>query len=270
MHQLPTVPALGLNLAIPRDRVQRLIEVQIAKGAELIKERAASREIMEQLKKRSWDWTLETCNALKEGFASDAVSSWFASNVFFEPSLKFDDFERDLDEFPLVVRGKIERLQGLHKILHVVPEPPCDQFIAAQWHPRIYKAAWRPFELAQFGGAINAATKELEDTIKEYTAGNIQENGAALVKAAFDPETGILYDKEGPPTDNQGVTDLLAGYMERYHGMPPNAVIDGLSTARVLSLASYLQYVLDSKKPKREETEEKSDAPPFEFEFLKD
>src|ERR1017187_5236085 len=120
MNQLPAVPALGLTLAIPRERIQRMLEAQIAKGAALIREKAASEAVMAQLKKYSWDWTLETCNVLKEGFSSDAVSLWFSSNVFFEPSLKLNDFERDLDEFPLVIRGKMERLYGLNKVLLVI------------------------------------------------------------------------------------------------------------------------------------------------------
>jgi len=266
MNQLPAVPALGLMLAIPRERVQAMLEAQIAKGAELIREKAASPEAMAQLKKRSWDWTLETCNALKESFSSDLVSLWFSSNVFFQPSLKLNDFERDLDEFPPVIRGKIERLYGLNKVLLVIPEPPCGDFVAAQFHPRIYHCAWRPFELGHFGQAINACVKELEDTIKEVVAGNIQESGAALVKQAFDAETGFLCDKEATVAENQGVTDLLAGFMNRYYSMPPNSVLEIQSTARVLSVASYLMYVLDSRKPKKPEKE----VAPVDFEFLKD
>jgi hypothetical protein len=266
MNQLPAVPALGLTLSIPRDRVQRMLETQIAKGSELIREKAASPEVMAQLKKRSWDWTLETVNFLKEAFSSDAVSLYFSSNVFFEPSLKLDDFQRDLDEFPFIIRGKLERLYGFNKTLMVIPEPPCGDFVAAQFHPRIYYAAWRPFELHQFGQAINACVKELEDAIKEVTAGNIQESGAELVKKAFDPEDGLLFDKEGTVAENQGVTELLSGFMTRYHGMPPNSVLDLHSTARVLSLASYLMYTLDLRMPKKPEKQ----AMPVDFEFLKD
>ncbi|MCA9804708.1 MAG: hypothetical protein KC777_22210, partial [Cyanobacteria bacterium HKST-UBA02] len=85
MNQLPAVPALGLTLAIPRDRVKQLLETQINRGGELLQKPAASPEEMEQLKRRKWDWTLETCNALKQGFTTEAVSSFFAANVFFEP-----------------------------------------------------------------------------------------------------------------------------------------------------------------------------------------
>src|SRR5579885_2171371 len=140
MNQLPQIPALGLTLLIPRDQVQRALEAQLAKGAELLRERASSREVMENLKRQLWNWTLETCNILKGCFTSESASTYFASNVFFEPSLKFDDFERDLDEFPPTVRGKLERLHGFIKALPIIPEPPCGDFIGAQLHPKIYQA----------------------------------------------------------------------------------------------------------------------------------
>ena len=54
--------------------------------------------------------------------------------------------------------------------------------------------------------------------------------------------------------------------MERYRGMPPTVVLDLQQTARILALASYLMYVLDTRKPKKEEQEAQ---PEFEFEFLK-
>ena len=226
MNQLPAVPALGLTLAIPRGRVQRMLETQIAKSAESLRERAASREQMEHLKKLSWDWTLATVNVLKECFFGDAAALHFSSQVYFEPSLKFDDFERDLDEFPLTVKGKVDRLHGMLKALPVIPEPPCGDYIAAQFHPRVYNSTWKQFERAQYGLAIASAVQELEDVVKEFTAGNIVEVGAELIRKAFDPEEGPLIDAESSAMDNQGVADLLIGFMERYKGMSPSVVLD--------------------------------------------
>ncbi|MBX9666673.1 MAG: hypothetical protein K2X93_03600 [Candidatus Obscuribacterales bacterium] len=266
MNQLPAVPNLSLTLAVPRDQVQRMLEAQIAKGFDLVKQKADSPQVMEQLKRRLWDWTVETCNHLKTAFESEAVSSFFSANVYFEPSLKFDDFERELDEFPLVVRGKVERLQGLHKVLLVIPEPPRGDYISAQTHQKIYHVCWRPFELAQYGQAIILAVKEIEDTILEFVAGNIQDTGVDLVRKAFDPETGLLYDKESSLLENQSLADLLAGFIGRYRGMPPNSVLEIQFTARVISLASNLMYMLETRRPKKVE----QDAPPIEFEFLKD
>lgn len=289
MNQLPPIPALGLTLSIPRDRVQQGLEVQIHKGGKLVSAPATTPEIMAQLKKANWDWTLETSNLLKEWFASEAVAAHFNANVYFEPSLKMDDFQRDLDEFPHIVRGRIDRLLGLHKVIPVIPEPPCGDFIASQFHPKIYHAAWKPFERAQFGMAINLAVQEIEDEIKLATAGRFQDTGVALVRKAFDPggapvavvgqtleegvppqmtlsEPGPLFDAEYSATENQGVADLLAGFFGRYKGMSPNAVLDYKSVARVLTLASYLMYIMDQRRPKREEKPAESQ---FEFEFLK-
>ncbi|MDZ4834535.1 MAG: TIGR02391 family protein [Candidatus Melainabacteria bacterium] len=266
MNQLPTVPALGLTVSIPKERVQQGLEAQIHKGSKLIAAPATTPEIMAQLKKANWDWTLETSNLLKEWFVSESVAAHFNANVYFEPSLKVDDFQRDLDEFPHIVRGRIDRLLGLHKVAVVIPEPPCGDFIAAQFHPAIYHATWKPYERAQYGQAINLAVQEVEDAIKLATSGSIQETGVALVRKAFDPEGGPLLDAEYSATDNQGVADLLAGFFGRYKGMSPNTVLDPKQVARVLSLASYLMYIMDLRKPKKEDKPAESE---FEFEFLK-
>jgi len=267
MNQLPAVPALGLTLAVPRDRVKQLLETQINRGGELLQRPAATPEEMEQLKRRKWDWTLETCNALKQGFTTEAVSSFFAANVFFEPSLKFNDFERDLEEFPLDVRGRIDRLWGLHKMLMVIPEPPCGEYIAEQFHPRIYQCSWKEFERHHFGQAIANAVQLIEDEIKLAVSGNIQENGVELVRQAFDPEKGPLKDAATTDDDNAGVADLLAGFFGRYKCINEHSILDLPQTARALSLASYLISVVEARKPAKEEP---ADAPPVDFEFLKD
>jgi len=269
MHQLPTVPALGLTLAIPRDKAQHSIETQAHKGSALIRERAATPEIMAQLKRAEWDWTLETSNILKQCFTSEAPALQFAANVYFEPSLKTNDFERDCDEFPHVVKGKLDRLVGLHKVLPMVPEPPCGEFTAAMLHPTIWQVAWKPFERHHFGEAIMHAVKEVEDSVKLAVSGNINDSGVALVRKAFDPEGGILLDPDSSATDNQGVADLLAGFLGRYIGISSNAVLDFNQTARILMMASYLLYAMEERKPKKTEEEEKPADGGFEFEFLK-
>lgn len=289
MNQLPPIPALGLTLSIPKERVQQGLEVQIHKGGKLLSAPATSPEMMAQLKKANWDWALETSNLLKDWFNSEVVAGHFNANVYFEPSLKMDDFQRDLDEFPHIVRGRIDRLLGLHKVIPVIPEPPCGDFIASQFHPKIYHACWKPYERAQYGEAIMLAVQEIEDVIKLATAGRFQESGVALVRKAFDPggapltapgqttedgvpipvafsEPGPLVDPEYSATENQGVADLLAGFFARYKSMTPSSVLDMKHVGRILSLASYLMYTMDQRKPKKEEKPAESQ---FEFEFLK-
>jgi hypothetical protein len=289
MNQLPTVPALGLTVSIPKERVQQGLEAQIHKGTKLLAAPATTPEVMAQMKKANWDWTLETSNLLKEWFVSDLVAAHFNANVYFEPSLKMDDFQRDLDEFPHVVRGRIDRLLGLHKVIPVIPEPPCGDFIASQFHPTIYHATWKAYERAQYGQAIMLAVQEVEDVLKLATAGSIQETGVVLVRKAFDPggapiaiinldaeegavpvttlsEPGPLFDPEYSASENQSVADLLAGFFGRYKGMSPNAVLDPKSVGRVLALASYLMYIMDARKPAKAE---QPAASQFEFEFLK-
>lgn len=302
MNQLPPVPALGLTLAIPRDRVQRALEAEITKGMELIRERVNTQEALDDLKRKNWSWVLSAAEVLRQCFPSETVALYFSSNVYVQPSVKLNDFERELDEFPFLVRGRIDRLRAILTTVPVIPEPPYNDFLTAQFHPRIYKATWRPFELAQYGTAISAAVQEVEDAVKEATVGNIQKTGVELVRLAFNPEAtpgtgapttmaaqmtspgevstvaggtptesgfdlgmpvGPLVDEASSKGDKQGVHDLFAGFMNRYKNLPPNSIFDIHETARILSMASYLVYVVDSRRPK-EEVKEK-----FEFELLK-
>jgi hypothetical protein len=265
MNQPPPVPALGLTLAQPRERVQRALEAEIGKGYSLIKERVSSLEQIDALKRQNWDWTLSACNILKECFTSETVALYFSASVYVQPSLKLDDLERELDEFPHLVGGRIQRLQALLAALPVVPEPPCGDYLSAQFHPRIYRAAWRPFELAQYGPCVAQATQEVEDAVKEATFGNITTTGVELVKEAFDPESGPLSDKEAVAGDNQAICDLFTGFMGRYRNLPPHAVLllEIKGVARILSVASYLMYIVDERKPKEEKEK-------IEFELLKD
>ncbi|MBS1994466.1 MAG: hypothetical protein JSS83_28330 [Cyanobacteria bacterium SZAS LIN-3] len=275
MHQLPPVPALGLTLAIPKERVEAAIDQMIAKGRNLLAKKADSREMMEGLKRANWTWVLETSDELRKCFSSETVPLYFASNVYFVPSLKADDFERDVDEFPFIVGGRLERLAGFRKMAPIIPEPPCGDYLAALTHPRIYHSTWRAFELGQHGEAVVLAVKELEDTVSMLVAGNINAKGAELVRAAFDPENGPLCSPENTALENQGIADLLAGFFERYKGLPSSAPLSINQTARILSLATYLMYTLESIHLPPKEEEGVEGAPPeaekpYEFEFLKE
>jgi len=150
-------------------------------------------------------------------------------------------------------------------VLPVIPEPPYGDFIQAQFHPRIYRSSWRPFELAQYGPAIGAAVQELEDAVKEATFGAILEPGVELMQKAFDVEAeeGTLIDKESSAADQSGMRDLFVGFVSRYKGLPPHSVFSLQEVSRVLALASYLMYTVDLRKPIEEKEK-------IEFELLKD
>ena len=272
MNQLPPVPAIGLTLAVPKERVEQAIDQMILNGRSLLQRKADSKEMMDQLKRQNWDWVVHTSNSLKEYFSSESVSLYFASNVYVQPSLKLDDFERDLEEFPPIVMGRLDRLNGFRKMVAVIPEPPCGDYIDALAHPRIYHAAWKAFELGQYGQAVVLAVKEIEDAISLMVSGNINATGVELVRQAFEQETGPLASLESTAQENLGIADLLAGFMERYKGLPGNAPVGVAQTARVLSLASYLMYTLEAIHPRQEESAEEAAPPdqPYEFEFLRE
>lgn len=275
MNQLPPVPSIGLTLAQPKEKVEQAIDQAIAKGRSMLQRKAESAEMMEQLKRQNWAWVLETSDVLRACFYSESIALYFASNVYFVPSLKTDDFERELDEFPFVVGGRLDRLNGFRKMAAVIPEPPCGDFIGTIFHPAIYHATWRPFVLGQYGQAVVLAVKELEDAVRLATSGNVNASGAELIRKAFDPEgpdgPGPLCSPENSALESEGIADLLAGFFKRYKGIPESAPVTLQQTARIMSLASYLMYTLQSiHLAPKEDAEAKPEEAPYEFEFLKE
>jgi hypothetical protein len=270
MNQLPPVPALGLTIIQPKERVEKAIDEMTAKGRSMLQKKADSREMMEQLKRYNWSWVLETSESLRQCFSSESVPLYFASNVYFVPSLKADDFERDLDEFPYVVGGRLDRLNGFRKMVAVIPEPPCGDYLSALMHPAIYHSTWRAFELGQYGQAVALCVKEVEDHISLAVSGNINAKGADLVRQAFDQENdGPLLSPESTASENLGIADLMAGFFERYKGIPASAPLSIQQAARVMSLASYLMYTLEGIHRAPAEEAKEAEAP-YEFEFLKE
>jgi len=269
MNQLPPVPAIGLTLAQPKEKVEQAIEQTIAGGRSMLQTKANSREMMEQVKRQNWAWVLETSDVLRGCFYSESVPLFFASNVYFVPSLKADDFERDLDEFPYIVGGRLERLASFRKMAAVIPEPPCGDYIGALQHPAIFHSTWRPFGLGQYGMTIVLAVKEVEDAVRLSTSGNINESGAELVRHAFSSEGGPLFSAESTALENDGISDLLAGFFKRYKGIPESAPITCQQASRVMALASYLMHTLDGIHIAVPEGEAAA-AEPYQFDFLSD
>lgn len=269
MNQLPPVPAIGLTLAQPKERVEQAIDQAIAKGRTMLQRKADSPEMMEGLKRQNWSWVLETSDVLRGCFTSESVTLYFASNVYFTPSLKLNEFEKDLDEFPFIVGGRLERLAGFRKMAAVIPEPPCGDFIAAMFHPAIYHSAWRPFMLGQYGQTVMLCVKEVEDMLRLRTSGNIKEGGHELVRKAFDPEEGILCSPENTALENDGIADILSGFFKRYKGIPESAPLSIHQAAKVMAFASYCLQTIDSiHLAPKEDGEPKPEEAPYEFEFL--
>lgn len=264
MNQLPPVPALGLTLKMPKDQVQRVLEREMETGYELIRNKVNTLEEIEELKRRNFSWVYACSEQLKECFNSEAPAMYFSSQVYLRPSIKLDDLERELEEFPTLVRARIERLKGFLTTLPVIPEPPTGEFVAAMIHPRVFHATWRAVELAQHRQAIQAAVQEIESGVRDATQGSIPSHGPELVHLAFDPNEGPLTDKSASEYDRIGTRDLFVGFMLRYRQLPGHIEYSLEETSRLLALASYLMYVIDLRRPIVPQ-----DAPP-QFELLKD
>jgi hypothetical protein len=242
------LPFLGLSLAIPRHYAETAISEQIEKGMSLIPPQpVTTREAIDALKKRHWQWVLETCEKLKECFGHEAASLYFSSSVYVQPSVKLDDLEREIDEFAPTVNGRLDRLSGLLKTLAVIPEPPAGDLLAALLHPKIALKVWRQFELGEYVQAIESAIAELEGTVGEATAGSITATGADLMLTAFHPDEGPLTDKDAHLADRQGLCFMLAGFVSRYQGLPSYTNVTVGEAARILAVASHLMFLIEGR-----------------------
>jgi hypothetical protein len=249
---------------MPKDQVQRVLEYEMETGYELIRNKVTTMEEIEELKRQNFTWVYNCSNQLKECFTSESPSMYFASQVYLRPSIKLDDLERELEEFPTLVRARIERLKGFLSTLPVIPEPPCGEFVGSLFHSRIFAATWRAVELAQHRQAIQAGVQEVEAAVRDATQGGIPSHGPELVHLAFDPSEGPLTDRGASEYDRIGTRDLFVGFMLRYRQLPQHAEYSLAETSRILALATYLMYTIDLRRPLLPQ-----DAP-SEFELLKD
>lgn len=249
MNQLPPLPCLGLTLKIPKEQVQRVLEAEINNGFDLIRNKVNTLEEIEDLKKRNFSWVYAASNQLKECFSTDSVALHFSSSVFMRPSIKLDDFERELEEFPTLVRARIDRLRGLLSTLPVIPEPPAGDVVSSQFHPKIFHASWRPLELAQNRNSVQAAVQEVEAAVREATQGSIPATGPELVHLAFDPVEGPLTDAGAGEYDRIGTRDLFVGFFLRYRQIPAAQDFSLQETVRILQVATYLMNIIDLRRP---------------------
>jgi hypothetical protein len=257
---------LGLCLSIDRYRAEQLISAQIQAGHNLFDTKIVTDEEMQAMKKAHWDWVVATCAVLNECFSSQSVSLHFSSAVYTKVSLKLNDLEKEIEEFPYMVQARCDRLFALINCLPVIPEPPADQFIKNIFHPVIAKKTWQHYIMADYESAVNSAFHEIEESVREaISQPSSIVSDEDLMKVAFDPETGYLSDKNNSQPISVAVRDLFDVAQKTYKDLASKQRISPNSqeTAQLLVFASYLKSIIDKQ------TEEQK-LPLEGFELLKD
>jgi len=116
------------------------------------------------------------------------------------------------------------------------------------FHPELPEASWNAFSSGDYDTAIFEAYKAIEVAVHKK-GGFTTEFGAALMKGAFDPNTGPLRDKTASPSRRKARCELFTGAFgeirnPKAHNDP--TITDTLVAVEELMTAGVLRRIVDS------------------------
>lgn len=129
-------------------------------------------------------------------------------------------------------------------------------------HPTIREPSFRAIMRSanatsgnELASAVGAAFVAVEDAVRQAGGFQPKDFGAPLMKAAFDPDTGPMgdRDKTKPKAEREGLQTLFTGAMNAYRNpVSHRALHIELEEAKdQLLLASHLLRIVDARRPPR-------------------
>ncbi len=116
-------------------------------------------------------------------------------------------------------------------------------------HPRLVQRVWSSVVRGDYETAIFQAFREVEIAVREAAAFQSTEVGVALMRKAFDKNSGPLTLQTEPEAEREALAHLFAGAIGRYKNPSGHRAVEyALSdAAEALTLASMLLRIIDQR-----------------------
>jgi len=116
-------------------------------------------------------------------------------------------------------------------------------------HPLITQKVWSAFIRGEYDSAVFEAFRQVEVAVSGVAPNPDDKIGVALMRQAFNVETGPLMDPESEKGERQALSDLFAGaigYCKNPYSHRNVSLSDPKEAAELISVANYLLRIVDT------------------------